>query len=91
MLLIECPWCGKRAQTEFTYIGDASLKRPHPTNDTDKVWADFIYLRANPKGLHREYWHHSEGCRQFLMVLRNVVTHEIISTAKPNETLEKNK
>ena len=22
MLLIRCPWCGERAQTEFTYVGD---------------------------------------------------------------------
>ena len=30
MLLIPCPWCGARAQSEFSYGGDATLKRPAP-------------------------------------------------------------
>ena len=30
MLLIPCPWCGPRAQAEFTYGGDATLTRPAP-------------------------------------------------------------
>ena len=28
MLEIKCPYCGKRSQNEFSYGGDASLKRP---------------------------------------------------------------
>lgn len=28
MFEITCPWCGKRAQTEFSYEGDATLERP---------------------------------------------------------------
>ena len=87
MFLIKCPWCGERAQIEFSYVGDASLKRPHANRDSDKAWVDFIFLRDNPKGLHLEYWHHSSGCRQFLKVLRNVVTHEIMATGAPYEHL----
>jgi methylglutamate dehydrogenase subunit B len=30
MLLIPCPWCGPRNQIEFTYGGDASVRRPAP-------------------------------------------------------------
>ncbi len=28
MLQIECPWCGKRDQTEFSYGGEAHIDRP---------------------------------------------------------------
>jgi len=28
MLEIKCPHCGKRSQNEFSYGGDASVKRP---------------------------------------------------------------
>ena len=30
MLLIPCPWCGPRNQIEFTYGGDATVRRPAP-------------------------------------------------------------
>jgi hypothetical protein len=26
MLLIECPWCGERAETEFSYGGEAGIE-----------------------------------------------------------------
>ena len=28
MLEIKCPYCGRRSQNEFSYGGDASVKRP---------------------------------------------------------------
>ena len=28
MLLIECPWCGARDESEFTYGGEAHIVRP---------------------------------------------------------------
>ena len=28
MLLIDCPWCGERAETEFSYGGEAGIVRP---------------------------------------------------------------
>jgi heterotetrameric sarcosine oxidase delta subunit len=30
MMLIPCPWCGPRNQIEFTYGGDATVRRPPP-------------------------------------------------------------
>ena len=33
MLLIPCPWCGPRSQIEFTYGGDATVKRPATVNE----------------------------------------------------------
>ena len=52
MLLIPCPWCGPRNQIEFTYGGDATLRRPAP-DAPEAAWVDYVYLRDNPCGPHR--------------------------------------
>ena len=88
MLEIKCPYCGKRSQNEFSYGGDATIKRPELGSEvSDKVWDDFIYNRKNPKGEHAELWHHVAGCRQWFKVLRDTATHEIFKTAKIKEEL----
>jgi methylglutamate dehydrogenase subunit B len=78
-MLIPCPHCGVRPVEEFTFNGDASLRRP--TGDDADAWHDYIYLRDNPKGVFDEYAHHSSGCRAWLVVKRNTETHEVISVA----------
>ena len=87
MLEINCPFCGKRAQKEFSYVGDASVTRPAPEGSTDGDWFEFVYLRDNPRGPHDELWHHSSGCRRIIKVRRDVVTHEIIATGVPSDSL----
>ena len=82
MLLIECPHCGPRAQIEFTYGGDASVKRPkNPDAVSDNAWLDHVYLRDNPRGPHVEWWHHSAGCRAWMKVKRDTLSHEIFASA----------
>jgi heterotetrameric sarcosine oxidase delta subunit len=73
---IPCPYCGFRDASEFSYSGDATLARPAPEN-TDAMF-DYVYLRDNPAGVHREYWYHAAGCHAWLKVTRNVSTHEVI-------------
>ena len=35
MLLIPCPWCGPRPQTDFTYGGDGTVfQRFNPADDS---------------------------------------------------------
>ena len=88
MLEIKCPHCGKRSQNEFSYGGDATVKRPELGKEiSDKVWDDFVYFRSNSRGKHSELWHHVAGCRQWVKALRNTATHEIIKTTKINEEL----
>lgn len=87
MLEINCPYCGKRAQTEFTYVGDASLVRPKFHTDAQRDWFEFVYLRKNPLGLHDELWQHSAGCRQHIKIRRNLITHEIVATGAPDTIL----
>ena len=84
VLLIPCPFCGPRAQSEFTYGGDATLARPSPDAPAD-AWFAFVYQRENPKGLHEEWWQHSAGCRSWLRVRRDTRTHDIDSVDLPAE------
>lgn len=76
MLLIHCPHCGARAQTEFTYGGDATRERPAPESVTAEEWLDYVYLRDNPRGPHLEWWHHVAGCRRWFKLRRDTATHE---------------
>jgi len=78
---IPCPHCGDRPSEEFTYLGDASTKRPNSTDPSSiEQWFDYVYLRDNPKGEMLEYWHHSAGCRSWLVARRNTATHELSGT-----------
>jgi len=78
MLLIPCPFCGDRAETEFSYGGEAGISRPlDPRALSDAEWADYLFMRNNPKGEHKELWNHSQGCRRWFGVARDTVTYEI--------------
>lgn len=92
---ISCPFCGKRSLSEFIQHGDATKRRPELSNENIADWTDFVYLRENPKGIHREYWQHSGGCRAWLVVTRNTATHEVLKvenarlrTFKAEESVE---
>ena len=76
-MLIPCPHCGPRDVGEFTYGGDATKERPDPGSATAAEWCDYVFARTNPRGSHIEYWHHAQGCRLWLKVTRNTVTHAI--------------
>ncbi|GBF28440.1 sarcosine oxidase subunit delta [bacterium MnTg02] len=85
---IKCPWCGDRPLDEFSYSGDATVRRPDEASAADPaVWQDYVYLRDNPTGRHIEYWQHAGGCRSWLIVERNITTHEIhtVSLANPQQ------
>ncbi|MFT4000913.1 MAG: sarcosine oxidase subunit delta [Rhizobium sp.] len=73
--LVPCPHCGPRPKEEFTIRG-AALRRPDPDAGAEE-WFEYVYLRDNPRGTHDEYWHHTSGCRRWLIVTRDTVTHEI--------------
>jgi heterotetrameric sarcosine oxidase delta subunit len=83
---IPCPFCGDRDVSEFSYLGDATLKRPDPSApNAGRAFHDYVYLRDNPAGPHREFWHHVSGCRSWLIVTRDTRNHEILGgeLAKP--------
>ncbi len=86
MLLIECPWCGARPETEFHCGGEAHIERPaDPAAVDDAAWADYLFMRRNPKGVHAERWMHAQGCRRWFNVLRHTVSHEILAVYRMGE------
>ena len=74
--LITCPHCGVRPKEEFSIRGDATVVRPAPHASED-AWQAYVFLRDNPRGRISEYWHHAGGCRRWLVVERDNVTHEV--------------
>jgi heterotetrameric sarcosine oxidase delta subunit len=84
---IECPFCGWRDSGEFTVRGDAKPQRPSlPVNATPADVAaaqdaayDYVFLRDNVAGLTSEHWYHGGGCRSWLVVERDTLTHRIAS------------
>lgn len=88
-MLIRCPWCGERDQSEFTHGGDAAAARPaDPDAMSLDDWLAGIYWRTNPEGPHAELWQHSAGCRAWFTALRDTVTHEVLATGPPQATLD---
>lgn len=79
-MVIEHPLLGPRDSAEFTILGDASLiQRPDWADpDAAEAFHDYVYLRDNPAGEHRELWYHEHGDRSWLVVTRDTVTHEVL-------------
>jgi len=76
MLLIPCPWCGERDETEFSYGAEAKVSYPaDPAALSDAEWAEFVFVRANPKGPLLERWVHTQGCRRWFDVVRDTSTN----------------
>ena len=83
MLVIRCPYCGDRPEIEFRHGGEAHIARPaDPTALTDAEWADYLYNRRNPRGLHIERWRHVHGCGRFFNAVRDTVSDFFLTTYK---------
>jgi len=78
MMLLTCPHCGPRDESEFTCGGATHIVRP-PPDSSDAQWGAYLFFRDNPKGVLRERWRHTYGCGQWFNVARHTVTHEVLS------------
>jgi len=86
MLLIECPYCGKRPELEFSHGGQAHVVRArNPADVSTQEWTDFLYMRSNIKGVHAERWRHTHGCGRFFNALRDTTTDHFLATYKAGE------
>jgi sarcosine oxidase subunit delta len=91
MLLIDCPFCGKRAEIEFRCGGQAHIARPsEPMAVTDAAWANYLFYRDNTKGMQAERWNHIHGCQRWFNVLRDSMTDRIAATYKMGEKRPEN-
>ena len=82
---IPCPHCGERNVEEFTTLGTL---RPtlRPALDAPQAdWDAYVYERDNPAGAVREYWHHLNGCRAWLIVERDTRSHAVLKAEVARE------
>ncbi len=86
MLLIPCPWCGERDEHEFSYGGEAHIARPEdPAALSDEAWADYLFMRANTKGVFLERWRHAHGCGRWFNAARDTVSHAFLAVYRMGE------
>jgi sarcosine oxidase subunit delta len=90
MLRIICPVCGERDYTEFRYGGDATKARPPLDSEDTKAWYEYVFVFANSKGAHREFWQHVLGCRQWLVLDRNTATNQVGRSTLARDAMRSN-
>ena len=78
MIRIPCPYCGVRDHSEFSYGGDGSIIYPSLDAPVEQ-WHDAVFQRENICGVQTETWQHVNGCRMWLRIERDTLTHEIHS------------
>lgn len=76
MQLFPCPFCGPRDEREFHYGGEAGNLRPDGLDVSPDRWADYLYMRSNPKGVTKEIWLHTT-CGEFFAMERDTVVHTV--------------
>ena len=80
MLTLHCPYCDVQTdETELTPGGEAHLTRHGPGSDDD-AFHDYLFSRANPRGVHFERWRHAYGCGKWFLAARDSVTMEVYGT-----------
>ncbi len=80
MLLISCPYCGERNESEFMHGGPARVARPHdPGAMHDAEWVDYLTVPHNPMGPVDEKWWHVRGCGAWITLRRDTVTHQFLA------------
>jgi heterotetrameric sarcosine oxidase delta subunit len=41
------------------------------------VWSRYLFFRSNPVGAYTERWVHVHGCRRYVTLTRDTLTHQI--------------
>ena len=79
MLVIPCPWCGDRHESEFVCAGERGPSRPaDPGAVSDEAWVAYLTGRRNDKGPSLEIWWHAKGCGLWFTLTRDTQTHAIL-------------
>lgn len=82
MLLIRCPYSDEeRPEVEFVYAGEAHVHRPTGVETiSDAQWAEFLFMRKNPRGINFERWRHVHGSGRYFNAVRDTVSDRILCT-----------
>ena len=71
---------GHRLDVESVGIAaiDQIARPQQPAALSDDRWADYLFMRSNPKGVHFERWQHVHGCGRWFNVARDTVSVRIL-------------
>ncbi|PQM58957.1 MAG: sarcosine oxidase subunit delta [Rhodobacteraceae bacterium] len=80
MLKFKCPYCQFVAdETELVSGGEAHITRELGSS-SEKDFADYLFYRKNPRGVHFERWLHQFGCGKWFIAARCTLTMEVFGT-----------
>ena len=79
MLLIPCPYCGPRDQSEFDYGGRVIALPGLEASAED--WHQALHLSCDNDRRVDEHWYHGAGCERWIRVSRDLYSHEISEVA----------
>ena len=86
MLLITCPVCGAVGdESEFHCGGEAHVQRPassNPADVSDEAQYEYLYVRNNPRGPHREMWQCARGCGKWFNAMRDTLSLQFLAFYK---------
>lgn len=80
MLLVTCPNCGPRNESEFRFGGEVNSRPPASSALAESDWTAFLYTRKNKSGLETEWWYHRFGCGLWFLAERNTITNQMMRT-----------
>ena len=70
---LNCPNCGKRAVSEFTFKSEFKSR---PATDAEfSKWTDYVYFRENNMGHQIEWWYHRNGCQSWFLAERDTLNN----------------
>ena len=70
---LNCPNCGKRAVSEFTFKSEFKNR---PAKDAEfSEWTDYVYFRENNMGCQIEWWYHRNGCQSWFLAERDTLNN----------------
>ena len=79
--MLPCPNCGPRSVYEFRFGGE-EIPDPEFVETSGNATS---YDRKNTAGVQTEWWYHRDGCREWLVAVRNTVTNHVISARDGHE------
>ena len=82
--LIPCPHCGLRPKEEFSIRGRGAATSGAGCEPKRRGSPMFICATIRAAAIE-EYWHHAGGCRRWLIVTRDTLTHERDRRARRRE------
>jgi len=86
MLLIPCPHCGARDESEFDYGGRALALPSLAASAAD--WHQALHLGNDSEDCVDEYWYHGAGCECWIQLRRNLSTHEFTAAGNHIEAAD---